>query len=142
MFWGFPAKVANRAKPDGSFVGRLVRIVVSKIFVMTEKLILVLLFLTALGKAQSQQESDRQGLNELATFSESIDQVPALNVSNMKGGRGISLSVSPYPLNRFLLDCLYFLIFAVLVVRIIKLLETVGFVIARKDDRSRHSDND
>lgn len=109
---------------------------------MAEKLVLVLLFLTALGKAQSQQESDRQGLNELATFSESIDQVPALNVSNMKGGRGISLSVSPYPLNRFLLDCLYFLIFAVLVVRIIKLLETVGFVIARKDDRSRHSDND
>lgn len=109
---------------------------------MAEKLILVLLFLTALGKAQSQQESDLQGTTELVSFYETNGHLPTSKVSNMNGGRGYSLSVAPYPLNRFLLDCLYFLIFAVLVVRIIKLLETVGFVISRKDDRNRHTDND
>jgi len=108
---------------------------------VTKKLLLGLLFLTATAQGGSQQMSDIQGSNDLVILSETSGHLPAFKDSNMKGGRGLSLSVTPYPLNRFLLDCLYFLIFAVLAVRIIKLLETVGFVISRKDDRSRQTNS-
>lgn len=108
---------------------------------MTKKLLLVLLFLTATAQGGSQQKSDIQGSNDLVILSETSGHLPAFKDSNMRKGRGYSPSVAPYPIQLYILDCLYFLIFAVLAVRIIKLLETVGFVISRKDDRSRQTNS-
>ena len=110
---------------------------------MTKKLLLVLLFLTATAQGGSQQKGDIKSSNDSVILSETYEHLLASKDSNMRQGRGYSPSVAPYPIQLYILDCLYFLIFAVLAVRIIKLLETVGFVISRKDDRSRstHSTN-